>query len=117
MHSARHDVIAGTLRRWFRQDRCFDLEKAALVEEATCRLLQPMTKDDVVLQLRAPEIEVSVFQTQLLSGELFSAAARDWNCWSFCRPDDLHARPAKLDMTGFHLRISHLGGSFGDLTL
>jgi hypothetical protein len=117
MHPARHDVIARTFRSWFREYRRFDLEKASLVEVAACRLLQPVTKDDVVLQLRAPKIEMSVLQTQLLGSELFSATASYGNSGRFCWPDDLHARRAKLDMTGFHLRISHLGGAFGDFAL
>jgi hypothetical protein len=117
MHPARYDVIAGAFRSWFGENRRFDLEKSAFVEEATGRLLQPMPKDDVVLELGPAKIEVSVFQAQLLCRQLLSTTARYWDRRSFGWAHDFYARRAKLDVTSLHLGISHLGGSLGDFTV
>ena len=79
MHAARHEVVARAFGRRLREDRRLDLEEAALVEEASRRLLKAVAQNQILLQLGATQVEIPMLETQLLGGELLSPSARDRN--------------------------------------
>src|SRR6476660_7116419 len=115
MNSARHDVVARSLRCRLRQHRSFDLEKAALIEESTRRLLKLVPEDEIILQIAAAQIEVSVLEPQLLGGKFLPPPPRNWNRRRLSRPYDLEITGLHFDLAGFHLRVPHLRGTRRDI--
>ena len=107
MDAARHEIVARALGRRLRQDRRFDLEEPVVAQVPPRDLHQPMAQDDVLLQLRAAQVEEPVAKAKLLGGEIFVARARDRNRRRRRRSDDLERRRANLDVAGGELRISH----------
>jgi hypothetical protein len=75
-----------------------------------------MAEHKILLQLRPPQIEVTMAQTQFFCGKLLSLASRDWNRRSFSRPDQSHGTCADLDISSSQLRVPHFGRPQRDVT-
>ncbi len=108
MNPARHDVIARAGWSRLAEDRRLDLEITARIQEAPCDLRETMTHDQIRLQLRSAQIEVPVFEPQLLGGELLALAKRDGNCRRFRLRQNCEHRRLHLDVAASHLGIPHL---------
>src|SRR5215468_3881048 len=98
MHTARDEIVARAFGRRLRQNRGLDLEESVLAEISARRLHQPVTQYNVVLKLRAAEIEEAMTQPQLFCGEIFVARARDRNCRRRGWPDHLQRHASHFDV-------------------
>ena len=114
MNPARHQVVPRALRRGFGENRSLHFEKAAIAQEFPRRLHQPMSQDNVLLQLRAAQIQVTVAQPQLLSGKRLAAHPRHGNRWGHRWADDLEALRPDLDVARWKLMVPHLGRACDD---
>ena len=72
LHARRHDVITRAFGSRLDQVRCFDLRKALLVHVLIDCQQQPMAQAQVRLQLRPPQIEIAILQTQVFTRQRFS---------------------------------------------
>ena len=69
MHAARHQVVARAFRRGLHQDRRLQLEKALLLGEVLAGHLHDLgTHHEVLVQLRAAQVEVAVSEPGVLVG-------------------------------------------------
>ena len=91
VHAARHEIVARALGRRLGEDRRLDLEEAVLAQIAPRHLHEPVAQDDVLLQLRAAQVEKAMAQPKLLGGEILVARARDGNRRRRRRSDDCAA--------------------------
>src|SRR2546430_16231993 len=114
MYASRVRASPLALRREFGEDRRLDFEKAAIAQEFPRRLHQPMSQDDVLLQLRAAQIQVTVAQSQLLSGKRLAAHPRHGNRWGHRWADDLEALRSDFDVARWKLMVPHLGRACAD---
>src|SRR6185436_3816671 len=117
VHPARHDVITRSLRGRLRQNRRLDLQVSALVEIPSRRLHQAMPQNQILLQIAAPEVEITMFEAQLFAGELLAFAARHRNGGSLSRADDLKILGADFDLARLHLGVSHFAWPRRDFAL
>src|SRR5690606_7092040 len=77
VHPAGHEEVTRALWRGLRQDRRLELEIAACTEEVARGLHQAMAQDEVVLQLRASQVEHAMAQAEVLGGPLRFLVERD----------------------------------------
>jgi hypothetical protein len=61
-----HEEVPRALGRRIRKDRRLDLDESLLVEIVARRRRHPMAKAKVLRHLRTPEIEVAIFEAQVL---------------------------------------------------
>jgi len=66
-----------------------------------------MSKNEILLQLLPPEIEMPMTKSQLLGGELLSSSSRHGNCGRLCRPDQFDFMRPHFDVASVELGISH----------
>ena len=85
MNTARYQVISGAFRCRFRQHRGFDLKEAFFGHELTGEHCHFASHNQVSLDIRATQIQITVFQTELFScfGILLN---REWR--GFCLGKD-----------------------------
>src|SRR5688572_27730584 len=107
MYAAGHEIVARPFRRRLRQDRRLDLEVLVVGEISTSALREPVAQDEVLLQLRAAQIEIAMPQPQVLRGKLLRLSARNGDRRCASGSDDTDARASDLDVTRFHLGIAH----------
>ena len=74
-----------------------------------------MSQDNVLLQLRAAQIQVTVAQPQLFSGKRLAADPCHGNRWRHRWADDLEALRPDLDVARWKLMVPHLGRACDDL--
>src|SRR5215467_57102 len=117
MHATRHEIIACAFGRRLRQDRRLDLEKSALTQNAPRHLHQAMSENDVLLELRATQIQIAMAQAKLLRGQRLSSRSRYRDRRSGGRPHDFEALRADFDVPGRKLGVAHLCWARDDLAL
>ncbi len=88
-----------------------------LAQIAPRHLHQPMTQDEVLLQLRPAQVEEAVAQPQLFRGEVLVARARHGNRRRRGRSDDRQRRRANFDVARRQLGIAHRFGARDDFAL
>ena len=85
--------------------------------ESRGRLHESVPQDEVVLQLRAPQVENAMAQAQFLGGQLLALAARHGNRGSHRRSDHADGSAAHLDVAGGELRVLPVLRASDDLAL
>ena len=68
MDARGHEIVAGALGRGFDHHRGLDLDEAVLVEIVAGDLGDARASDQVLLQRRASEVEIAVFEPDILAG-------------------------------------------------
>ncbi len=102
--SRRNQIIARAFGRRFGQDRRLDLIKSLIIQYSSCRQSQAMAQLEVLLHLRPAQIEVSIFQTQVLG----RTTVVDLERRSLRIVEHLHLFGDNLDLAGRHIRIEVL---------
>ena len=67
MHAAWHQIVPRALRRGFAQDGRLHLQKALIVEKPLDLAKQRMAKEQVSVHLRAAQVQITVFEPELLA--------------------------------------------------
>ncbi len=116
MQSAGNHVIPGSGRRRLRKNWRLYLEVSPLVQESPRCLLKLVAQDQVLLQLGPTQIQIAVFEPELLGGQLFAFTAGDRNRRRFSWPDDLEIARSYLNIARLHLGVAHLGWTRGNFT-
>src|SRR5262245_64851708 len=105
MHAAGDQKIARAFRRGFRQDRRFDLVETLLVEIAADGHRDPMTQADVVLQLRAPQVEIAILEPGLVGDGLIVSNVEWWRSRFVQHTEVAHAN---LDLSGRQTQVHRI---------
>ncbi len=96
--SARNQVVAGAFGRRFGEDRRLDLEEVEIGERAARPLQEPVAEDQVLLQLRATEVEHAVLEAELLGRQLLLLLAGHRNARGLRGARDLEIGDVDLDL-------------------
>src|SRR5437867_67339 len=110
-------IVARAFGRGLGEIWRLDLEKVEVGEHAARALQQPVAQDQIGLQLRPPQIQMTVLETQLFGGELFALAARDLNRGGLGGTDEAQRRRVDLDVAGRQLDVPSLRRAQHDLPL
>ena len=102
MHTAGNQIVSGTFRCGFAQNRCFDFQETFVVQEGTESLYHLMTQNNVLQLARSSQIQVSVFQTQIVfdCDVVFNL---ERCCFRFRQ--DTQFRSNDFDFPCFHVRV------------
>jgi hypothetical protein len=106
VHAARHQVVAGALRRGLRQDGRFDLEKPVGVEIPPHRRRDLVPQNHVGRQARAAEIQVAVLQAHVFRDRRLVG---DRKRRRLRLVEDGQLLDDDLDLAGLELGIGRLG--------
>ena len=68
LRAARHEIVAGALRRRLRQHRRFDIHEARLVEKRAQGPYHVVAQTQIPVHRFAPEIQIAVTEPELLAG-------------------------------------------------
>ena len=109
VHSARHQIVSGALRRGFDQDRRFDLGKSVFIEIVSDQLCHLMAESEILLHLQLAQVQISVFQSQVV---VYFIVVLDVDRW--CLRLGIHGQRCceNLDIAGGKIRV--LGRSFAN---
>ena len=105
MDPRRHDKIARALRRRFEQDRRLDLDKSAVVEILADRRNSLRTHSNIVLQLRASQVEIAVFEPRVFGREILAARDLELKRRHFRVVQDQDLARLDLDLAGRKLGV------------
>ena len=117
MYARWHHVVARSLRGRLGEDRRFDLQELELGEGAPGPLQQPVAQHEVRLHLGASQVEVTVLEPQLFSGELLTLGTGHRNRRRHGGSDDRELRRVDLDLAGRQLWVPHVPRARNDLAL
>ena len=117
MDPGRHEIVSSALGRRLGEDRRLDLEEVEIAQCLPGALQQPMAQHEIPLQLGAAEIEMTVFEPQLLGGKLFSFSARHRDRGRFGGPDDRERGGVDFDVSRDEVGVAHRRRPSGDFAL
>ena len=102
MHAGGYQVVSGSLGSGTDEVGGLDLDKAVLIEIVTGDLCHAVTEHQILLQLTAAEIQIAVFQTDVLGG---LAVVDDLKGRHLALAQDRHGVRIDLHLAGGDLRI------------
>ena len=100
--AAGHQVIAGPFRRAAPQHGGLDLDEPLLVEVVAHGLDDAVPKQQRLLHLLPPQVDIAVLQPQVFAGQIGTAGLERRRG---ALVQDFHMTDPKLDLAGLQLRI------------
>ena len=106
--AARHQVIAGALRRGPGQDRGFNIQKSPLIEKVANNIGHPGAEPHIAEHFRPAQVQIAVLEPHFLAYlvMLIQRERRRFGCIQY-----LHSQTINFNLAGGHFRVDGFGGS------